>query len=121
MAKIRIITVSIPRLESDLITTLISGYTTIDMAGNFTNFADAERSLSEITPDLILVGLNYAEIDAVAHRLLSLAPVAKLVAIPRDVGGAYLYKAGGHRVDISDASSQEFAEAILGCEPNSNI
>jgi hypothetical protein len=118
MVRIRLATVNMAPIQTDLVRTLIGAYATIDMVGDFSSCTEAENSLTEIAPDLILVGLHSDESDVVVHNLLGLAPFANVVAIPIDAGGAYLYKASGHRIDLSQKSSQDVAKSILDVRQN---
>ena len=114
MASIRLVLVTMTPLDAGIITDLISNYARIDIVGDFVSRAEAEISVSDIAPDLILIGVPGEEADVIARAFLGLAPFAKVIVISTDASGASLYEAGAHRLDLRRASSQEFIKAVLG-------
>jgi DNA-binding NarL/FixJ family response regulator len=113
MTRIRMVIVTMPPLNSEIITTLLSSYATVDVVGNFASLTEAADCLSVITPDLVLVGLSNSETDVIARNFLHLAPFAKVIVISTDSSNVCLYEAGAHRIDLTNYSSEECIKAIF--------
>jgi DNA-binding NarL/FixJ family response regulator len=121
VARIRTVIVTMPRLLGDIITALVTDHAALDVVAEFDNRADAENSLPDIAPDLILVGLRDDETDAIGLTLLALGPSAKVVAFSNDGRNGYLHEMRAQRVELTDISPQTLIDAILGAPPSSRV
>jgi chemotaxis response regulator CheB len=114
MAGIRTVVVTMSPLLTDLIEQSLTGYVALDVVAHFASRGSFEEQLRVMGPDLVLVGLSPGEADEIGRSLLSLVPVATVIAFSSDARHAYLHVMRAHRAMLIDVSPPALIEAIRG-------
>jgi DNA-binding NarL/FixJ family response regulator len=112
VAGIRTVIVTMSPLLTDIIEQLLSGRVTLEVIGRFDVRTLLEEKLRVLAPDLILVGLRRGETDEIGRTLLSLVPVAKVIAFTNDARHGYVHEMRAHRAALIDISPQALIKAI---------
>jgi chemotaxis response regulator CheB len=114
VAGLRVVAVTMSPLLRDVVTALLTDHVAVELIAALDSRADSERTLEDIDPNLILIGLKPGESDEIASRLLMRIPGAKVVAFSHDGRDACVHEMRHHRQMLPDVSPQGVVEAILG-------
>jgi DNA-binding NarL/FixJ family response regulator len=110
---IRTALVSLSPLLSDIITQAIEPEIELDVVAEV-HSGDLLEQLRLIAPELILIGLQTGETDAIAATALAAAPAAKVIAFSADCRHAYLHEMRPYQMMFIDVTPAALAGAILG-------
>jgi len=111
---IRTALVALSPLISDIIAQAIKPEIKLDVVAEFNSGDVLKEQLRLTAPELILIGLQAGETDAVAATALAAAPEAKVIAFSADCRHAYLYEMRPHQMELIDVTPAELTRAILG-------
>jgi DNA-binding NarL/FixJ family response regulator len=101
-------------LLSDIITQAMKPEIELDVVAEFHSGDLLKQQLSLIAPELILIGLQAGETNAIAAKALAAAPAAKVIAFSADCRHAYLYEMRPYQMTLTDVTPAALAGAILG-------
>jgi DNA-binding NarL/FixJ family response regulator len=121
MAGIRTVVVTMSPLLTDIIEQSITGHVDLDVVARFGARDFLEKRLPEISPELVLLGLRAGEADEIGRYLLSLVPVARVIAFSGDARHAYLHEMRAHRATLINVSPSELIEAIRPLRSGSGV
>ena len=113
MESIRTVIVTMPRILSDIIASLVEDRATLSVVARLGNRFEIESRLPVLFPDLVLIGLRGGEADAIAATALALAPAARIVAFSFDGRNAYVHEVHTHRAALMDVSPTALVKVIL--------
>ena len=113
MSGIRVVTVTMSRLLSDLVMTLIADHVAVTLVARLDRRAGIETRLSALAPDLVLIGLRMGELDDIAAQILGLVPGARVVALSSDGRDAFVHDGRIGRVAFLNARSSALADILL--------
>jgi DNA-binding NarL/FixJ family response regulator len=117
VAGIRTVLVTVSPLLAGIIEQAVSRHGTFDVVARFDSRDFAAQKLRETSPDLILVGLRPGEPDEVAHSLLILYPLAKVIALSTDGDRGYVHEMRPSRTVLVDLSLQALIKQLLTPTP----
>jgi hypothetical protein len=98
---------------------LLARQLAINVVARFNTRDSLNEKLPQIGPDLVLIGLRILETDEIGRSLLTLLPMAKIIAFSSDARQVYLHEMRAHRTPIEDVSARALIAAIRGPGPNS--
>jgi DNA-binding NarL/FixJ family response regulator len=111
---IRTALITLSPLLSDIITQAIKPEIELDVVAEFHSGDLLKEQLRLIAPELVLIGLQAEETDAIAATALAAAPAAKVIAFSADCRHAYLYEMRPYQMMLIDVTPAALAGAILG-------
>lgn len=112
MEGIRTVTVTLPRILSDIIARLVEDRARLNIVARLRSRSEIKARFPALTPDLILIGLRVGESDDVATAALDLVPSARVVALSFDGRDAYVHEAHARRAALLDVSPTALVNAI---------
>jgi DNA-binding NarL/FixJ family response regulator len=98
---------------SDIIASLVEDRARLNVVARLRNRSEIEARFRVLAPDLILIGLDVGESDAVAAAALALVPTARVVALSADGRDAYVHEAHVRRAALLDVSPAALVNVIL--------
>jgi chemotaxis response regulator CheB len=113
MAAIRAVLVTVSPLLGDIVTTLLANRARLDLVARWEDRKDIETELVAISPDLVLIGLQAGETNAIACSLLVLVPSATVITLSGDGKTAYVHAMRAHCVPLGDVSPAVLLDVIL--------
>jgi DNA-binding NarL/FixJ family response regulator len=110
---IRTVTVTLPRMLSDIIASLVADRARLNVVARLRDRSETEARFPLLAPDLILIGLHPGESDAFAAAALALVPTARVVALSFDGRDAYVHEAHARRAALLDVSPAALVDVIM--------
>ena len=111
---IRTALVALSPLLSDIITQAIKPEIELEVVAEFHSGDLLKEQLRLIAPELILIGLQAGDTDAIAAIALAVAPAAKVIAFSADCRHAYLHEMRPYQMMLIEVTPAALAGAILG-------
>ncbi|MEE1658334.1 hypothetical protein VB618_19215 [Microvirga sp. CF3062] len=106
--------VTLSPLLSDIITRAIRPEIELDVVAELHSGDLLKEQLRLIGPELILIGLQAGQTDAIAATALAAVPTAKVIAFSSDCRHAYLHEMRPYQIMLIDVTPAALAGAILG-------
>lgn len=114
MPGIRTVLARLPPLLADIIRRLTQGRVSIEVISVIDTLDALEERVHALSPELILIGLDRGEDDAIAVALVAALPGIRVLAISSDAKCISLHQAGRQRRVLVDPSLQDLVAAIRG-------
>jgi DNA-binding NarL/FixJ family response regulator len=111
---IRTTLVTLSPLLSDIITQAVEPEIELDVVAQVHGRHLLGERLRLLAPELILIGLQAGETDAIAATALAAAPAAKVIAFSADCRHAYLHEMRAYQAMLIDLTPSTLSQAILG-------
>jgi DNA-binding NarL/FixJ family response regulator len=118
---IRTALITLSPLLSDIITQAIKPEIELDVVAEFHSGDVLKEQLRLIAPELILIGLQAGDTDAIAATALAAAPTAKVISFAADCRHAYLYEMRPSQTMLIDVTPAALAGAILGQQLGAHV
>jgi hypothetical protein len=106
--------VTISPLLAALVVQAVSPSIDLRVLANLTEREGLAERLLPLDPDLVVIGIERGEGDAVGAGLLQPLPRAKIVLISSDGRMAVIHEMRPHRTVLLDFSPDNFRRAVLG-------
>ena len=117
MSGIRTVIVSTPAILRDLITRLTSGKVELDIIAEFGDRRALPHQLSELHPDLVVIGMRAHESDALIRKLIMLIPTARFVVFTAGGRSARGFELRLFCTQLTDMPPAELVDFIRGAAP----
>jgi hypothetical protein len=85
----------------------------LDLVAKWDDRHEIEMHLAAIAPDLVVVGLQAGETNAVACAILDLVPSATVIALSDDGRNAYIHAMRPHCEPLGDVSPKVLLDTVL--------
>lgn len=117
MSGIRTVIVTIPVMLRDLITRLTLGKVQLDIVAELGDRRALSHQLSELRPDLVVIGLRAHESDALIRKLIRLVPTARFIVFTAGGRTAQGFELRLFCTQLTDMPPAELVDFIRGAAP----
>jgi chemotaxis response regulator CheB len=114
---IRTVIVTTPAILRDLITRLTLGKVELDIIAELSDRRALSHQLSELRPDLVVIGLRAHESDALIHKLIMLIPTARFIVFAAAGRSARGFELRLFCTQLTDMPPAELVDFIRGAAP----
>jgi chemotaxis response regulator CheB len=111
---IRTVIVTTPAILRDLITRLTLGKVELDIVAELSDRRALSHQLSELRPDLVVIGLRAHESDALIRKLIMLIPAARFIVFTAAGRSARGFELRLFCTQLTDMPTSELVDFIRG-------
>ena len=112
MSDIRVIVGKVPKLLGEIITSAFVSENAMSVIGEARGDDELVGLCERTQPNVIVMGMIDENTEAVAHRLLTRCPLAKIVAFASEGRNTFLFELRPHKVELGMLSSDDLVRLV---------